>query len=56
MSLLEAEILAVKILKQVMEDKINEQNAQLAVVVPDTGFQVYNEAQLREVILKCDPV
>lgn len=49
-TLKEAESLALKVLKQVMEEKLDKTNVQLAAVVPTTGFRIYNEQELQEVI------
>lgn len=43
LTLKEAELLALKILKQVMEEKLDCKNAQLASVTKDGGFQVYKD-------------
>lgn len=50
MTLKEAEKLAVKVLKQVMEEKLNAQNAQLATVTPEKGFRIYSEEELKVII------
>lgn len=46
MSVEEAEILAIKILKQVMEEKINASNAQVAMITRERGTHVYSEEEL----------
>lgn len=43
LTLKEAELLALKILKQVMEEKLDCKNAQLASVTKEGGFQVYDD-------------
>lgn len=43
LTLKEAELLALKILKQVMEEKLDCKNAQLASVTKEGGFQVYSD-------------
>lgn len=43
LTLKEAELLALKILKQVMEEKLDCKNAQLASVTKEGGFQVYTD-------------
>ena len=43
LTLKEAELLALKILKQVMEEKLDCKNAQLASVTKDGGFQIYSD-------------
>jgi len=51
MSLNEAEDLAADILKQVMEDKIDEQNIEMALIsTKSLKFEMYNENQLKGVI------
>lgn len=45
LTLKEAELLALKILKQVMEEKLDCKNAQLAAVTKDKGFHVYDDAK-----------
>lgn len=46
MSIDEAQLLAIKILRQVMEDKIDATNAQVAVVTAEDGFKIYSEPEL----------
>lgn len=48
----EAILLAAKILKQVMEDKMNSVNAQLAVVTRSEGYRVLSESSLNEILSK----
>ncbi|KZV99212.1 20S proteasome subunit [Exidia glandulosa HHB12029] len=50
MSLLEAYKLTLSVLKQVMEEKLDQHNVQLAQVTLDGGFEILNETKLREVI------
>lgn len=50
MPLKDAELLAVKILKQVMEDKMDATNAQIAVVSKERGFVVYTEQEVDALI------
>lgn len=50
MTLKEAHALALKVLKQVMEEKLDENNVQLAQVTPDKGFAILNAAELKEAI------
>ncbi|KAI5962512.1 PUP2 [Candida pseudojiufengensis] len=50
LTLKEAEILALKILKQVMEEKLDCRNAQLASVTKDGGFQVYSDEKTDAII------
>ena len=46
----EAETLAVKVLKQVMEDKIHSTNAQLASITIKDGFRVYEESEIHQIL------
>ncbi|KAK4689211.1 20S proteasome subunit alpha 5, partial [Tremellales sp. Uapishka_1] len=50
MTLEEAHRLALKVLKEVMEEKLDENNVQLAQVTPGKGFQILNETELKTVI------
>ncbi|KAL5494830.1 PUP2 [Sanghuangporus weigelae] len=50
MTVREAQILTLRILKQVMEEKLDQHNVQLAQVTKDNGFQILNETELRSVI------
>ncbi len=53
MSLNEAYVLALTVLKQVMEEKVDETNVQLAQVTPDgttAKFEILSEAALKEII------
>ncbi|KAF9292011.1 proteasome component pup2 [Linnemannia elongata] len=50
MTLVEAETLALKVLKQVMEEKLNSTNVQLASVTKDGGFQIYSAEKLQQVV------
>ena len=43
MTLEEAEKLALKVLKQVMEEKLSSSNIQLAIVTKETGFTIISE-------------
>jgi len=49
-TLQEAETLSLKVLKQVMEEKLNNTNVQLAAVTPEHGFKIYSEDELQVVI------
>lgn len=42
--------MALKILKSVMEEKINATNVQLATVTAKEGYKLWNEAALEAVI------
>ncbi|KAI6136173.1 proteasome subunit alpha type 5 [Pisolithus sp. B1] len=50
MSLLEAQKLTLRVLKQVMEEKLDHHNVQLAQVTPDKGFEILDEVRLKEII------
>lgn len=50
LTLKEAELLALKILKQVMEEKLDCKNAQLASVTVDGGFQIYSDEKTDAII------
>jgi len=50
LTLSEAETLSLKVLKAVMEEKLNNKNVQLASVTCDKGFRVYDETELQIVI------
>lgn len=50
MTLEEAYTLALKVLKQVMEEKLDESNVQLAQVTPDKGYKILSEAELKAAI------
>jgi len=50
MSLHEATVLALKVLKQVMEEKIDEQNVQVATVDAQRGFQVMETSGVKAVV------
>jgi len=55
MTLLEAEVLALSTLKQVMEEKINSSNVEIASVTTTTNgkgqkFQVYTSQQLQQIL------
>ena len=51
MTLVEAETLAMKVLKQVMEEKLTSTNVEVASVSAETGlFKVYGKEELEAVI------
>jgi 20S proteasome subunit alpha 5 len=39
-----------KTLKQVMEEKLDAKNVQLASVTKDKGFRIYGETEMAEVV------
>ncbi|KAJ7597903.1 proteasome subunit alpha type 5 [Mycena floridula] len=50
MTLEEAKVLTLRVLKQVMEEKLDHHNVQLAQVTKTNGFQILDETQLKTVI------
>ncbi|KAK7040185.1 proteasome component pup2 [Paramarasmius palmivorus] len=50
MTLQEAQILTLRVLKQVMEEKLDHHNVQLAQVTRDKGFEILDETSLKSVI------
>ncbi|KAF7502578.1 proteasome component pup2 [Endocarpon pusillum] len=50
LTLEEAEQLVLKTLKQVMEEKLDAKNVQLASVTKDKGFRIYGEDAMAEVV------
>lgn len=48
----DAILLALKILKQVMEEKIDQTNVQLALATSKNGFEVVQHARLSEYLAK----
>ena len=50
MTLNEAETLVLKTLKQVMEEKLDEKNVQLASVTKDKGFRIYNDEEMNRAV------
>lgn len=50
LTLKDAELLALKILKQVMEEKLDLNNAQLASVTKEKGFQIYSDEKMSEIV------
>lgn len=50
MTLKEAESLAFKVLKHVMEEKLSSTNVQMASVTSAKGFQIYTAEELQRVI------
>lgn len=50
LTLKEAEVLALKILKQVMEEKLDSNNTQLASVTKADGFKIYSDDNVTEII------
>ncbi|KAI9357291.1 nucleophile aminohydrolase [Zopfochytrium polystomum] len=50
LTLREAEILSLKVLKQVMEEKLNSTNVQLATVTAERGFRILPETEVAELV------
>ncbi|KAG8947881.1 proteasome component pup2 [Tulasnella sp. 424] len=50
MTLQEAQQLTLKVLKDVMEEKLDKHNVQLAQVTPQTGFEILSEEKLQSII------
>ncbi|GMM34075.1 proteasome core particle subunit alpha 5 [Saccharomycopsis crataegensis] len=50
LTLKDAELLVLKILKQVMEEKLDSNNAQLASVTKEHGFQIYDDKKTTEIV------
>ncbi|KAH9884622.1 proteasome subunit alpha type 5 [Cubamyces lactineus] len=50
MTLQEAQVLTLRVLKQVMEEKLDHHNVQLAQVTPEKGFEILDEVRLKEII------
>ncbi|KAH8119749.1 proteasome subunit alpha type 5 [Phellopilus nigrolimitatus] len=50
MTLVEAQTLTLKTLKQVMEEKLDQHNVQLAQVTKEKGFEILDEVALKAVI------
>lgn len=50
LTLAEAETLVLKTLKQVMEEKLDSKNTQLASVTKDKGFRVYTDEEMAKIV------
>ena len=50
LTLKEAETLVLKTLKQVMEEKLDAKNVQLASTTPGKGFRIYSDEEMAEVV------
>jgi len=50
LTLEEAEVLVLKTLKQVMEEKLDSKNVQLASVTRDKGFRIYSDEEMEGVV------
>lgn len=54
MTLEEAETLVLKTLKQVMEEKLDSKNVQLASVTKENGFKIYSDEQMSTVVARLE--
>jgi len=54
LTLAEAETLALSTLKQVMEEKLDAKNVQLASVTKDKGFRIYSDEEMKDVVGKLE--
>jgi len=52
LTLAEAETLVLKTLKQVMEEKLDAKNVQLASVTRDKGFRIYGDKEMADVVAR----
>ena len=50
LTLPEAEVLVLKTLKQVMEEKLDSKNVQLASVTKEKGFRIYTDEEMAGVV------
>ena len=50
LTLEEAETLVLKTLKQVMEEKLDSKNVQLASTTPARGFRIYTDEEMAKVV------
>jgi 20S proteasome subunit alpha 5 len=47
-----AEVLTLKTLKQVMEEKLDSKNVQLASVTKEKGFHIYDDDEMAAVVAR----
>ena len=52
LTLPEAELMVLKTLKQVMEEKLDAKNVQLASVTKEKGFRIYPDEEMAEVVAR----
>jgi 20S proteasome subunit alpha 5 len=45
-------LLVLKTLKQVMEEKLDSKNVQLASVTKDKGFRIYSDEEMAEIVAR----
>lgn len=54
MTLEEAEILVLKVLRQVMEEKLDAKNVQLSCVTKESGFKIYTDEEMAAVVSRLE--
>jgi len=54
LTLEEAETLVLKTLKQVMEEKLDAKNVQLASVTQENGFRIYTDEEMSTVVARLE--
>lgn len=54
LTLEEAETLVLKTLKQVMEEKLDAKNVQLASVTQEAGFRIYGDEEMSSVVARLE--
>lgn len=54
LTLEEAETLVLKTLKQVMEEKLDSKNVQLASVTQEKGFRIYTDEEMSNVVSRLE--
>jgi len=52
LTLPEAEMLVLRTLKQVMEEKLDSNNVQLASVTRGKGFRIYSDEEMSEIVAR----
>ncbi|TGJ78303.1 hypothetical protein E0Z10_g10462 [Xylaria hypoxylon] len=50
LTIVDAEMLVLKTLKQVMEEKLDAKNVQLASVTKEKGFRIYSDEEMAEIV------
>lgn len=50
LTIIDAETLVLKTLKQVMEEKLDSKNVQLASVTKEKGFRIYTDEEMAAVV------
>lgn len=50
LTLAEAEVLVLRTLKQVMEEKLDAKNVQLSSITKDKGFRIYTDEEMKECV------